>query len=173
MKNQVIKNLNPEMGEKIIKYWKCKGVDTETYIGELCDEDGDLDCYYGIINDVFASHSIDDVERTNTEIIELPKEKSFPRKMLTWNGAEKFCEIRWVLFYTEKATRPYVCVLNSDTINYELGNEFQTELFLYAKELPEVNKEKEEIIKKADELIQKSEEILNEAKELIKIAEKL
>jgi hypothetical protein len=166
MKNQVIKNLNPEMGEKIIEYWKSKGINTGKFDGSCYAEEDYTYIYYGIINDKFDNYCIDQVNEANAEIIELSNEKSFPRKMLTWNGAEKFGKIRWVLFYTEKATRPYVCVTTCDTINYELGNEFQTELFFYAKELPEVSEEKEELLKKADELIQKANELKQAAQKL-------
>lgn len=79
MKNQVIKNLNPEMGKEIIKYWKSKGVNTHDYSGERNEQSGFSGVYYGVINGVFSYYELEDVEYANAEIIELPK---LPQKVI-------------------------------------------------------------------------------------------
>ena len=76
MENQVIKVLTPEHGEKVIEYWKSKGVDTSTYSGCSCESDGDIHIYYGVINGVFNNYRMEQIFGSDTvEIIELPEEE--------------------------------------------------------------------------------------------------
>jgi len=76
MENQVIKVLTPEHGEKVIEYWKSKGVNTRNYSGECCERGGDIRIYYGVINGVFDNYHMDQISGSETvEIIELPKEE--------------------------------------------------------------------------------------------------
>ena len=82
MKNQVIEVLNKEHGKKVIEYWKSRGVDTTGYIGCANKSDGSLDRFYGIINGAFDSYEEASVIEYNAEIIELPKEKTYPRVMM-------------------------------------------------------------------------------------------
>ena len=84
MKNEVIEVLNKEHGEKVIYYWKSRGVDTLHMNGD-CTRDGKYDIrYYGVINDKFDCYSIEFVHKHNAEIIELPIENSrpFPKPMI-------------------------------------------------------------------------------------------
>jgi hypothetical protein len=83
MKNQVIKVLNADHGKKVIEYWKSLGIETD-YQGQCSEETNDYMIYYGVINDLFDNYDLVFVQRTNAEIIELPEEKTFPRKMLVW-----------------------------------------------------------------------------------------
>jgi hypothetical protein len=76
MENQVIKVLTPEHGEKVIEYWKSKGVDTGNYSGCSCESDGDIRIYYGVINGVFDNYRMEQIFGSDTvEIIELPEEE--------------------------------------------------------------------------------------------------
>ena len=78
MKNQVIEVLNKEHGEKVIKYWKSRGVDTLHMNGD-CTRDRKYDIrYYGVINDMFDCYSISFVRKHKAKIIELPIEISRP-----------------------------------------------------------------------------------------------
>ncbi len=76
MENQVIKVLTPEHGEKVIEYWKSKGVDTDNYSGECCERGEDIHIYYGVINGVFNNYRMEQIFGSDTvEIIELPEEE--------------------------------------------------------------------------------------------------
>ena len=76
MKNQVIKVLTPEHGEKVIEYWKSKGVNTDNYSGECCERDGNQCIYYGVINGIFDNYRMGRIsDDDNVEIIELPTNK--------------------------------------------------------------------------------------------------
>jgi hypothetical protein len=79
MKNQVIKVLTPEHGEKVIEYWKSKGVDTRGKKGSSCESDGNKYIYYGVINGVFDNCSAQQLgvfdNFGKVEIIELPTNK--------------------------------------------------------------------------------------------------
>ena len=75
MDNKVIKVLNEEHGRKVIEFWK-----------QYCDtyglEGNGIGDYYGIIGGEFSICGIDKVLEANAEIIELPKEKTYPRVMM-------------------------------------------------------------------------------------------
>ena len=83
MDNKVIKVLNEEHGRKVIEFWK-----------QYCDtyglEGNCIGYYYGIINGKFDLWGIDKVTEANAEIIELPKEKAYPRVMLVSDDKKKW-----------------------------------------------------------------------------------
>ena len=72
MKNQVIEALDRAHGSKVIEYWKSQGVDTLLMEGLNTESHNTKNRYYGIINDTFGCFSIETVQDTSTEIIELP-----------------------------------------------------------------------------------------------------
>ena len=72
MKNQVIEVLDRAHGSKVIEYWKSQGVDTLLMEGLNTKSHNTKNRYYGIINDTFGCFSIETVQDTSTEIIELP-----------------------------------------------------------------------------------------------------
>ena len=78
MNNKVIKVLNEEHGKKVIEFWK-QYCDTGRFIGD------NVGGYYGIVDGKFDFLGIDKVREANAEIIELPKEKAYPRVMLVSN----------------------------------------------------------------------------------------
>jgi len=76
MENQVIKVLTPEHGEKVIEYWKSKGVNTRGKEGQSCESGGNKYIYYGVINGVFDNYNVSQLDVfDNLEIIELPTNK--------------------------------------------------------------------------------------------------
>ena len=72
MKNQVIEALDIAHGRKVIEYWKSQGIDTLLMEGFNTKSHNTKNRYYGIINDTFGCFSIETVQDTSTEIIELP-----------------------------------------------------------------------------------------------------
>ena len=168
MKNQVIKNETRETGKKIIEYWKSRGIDTRGLKGIKCAENNDICIYYGIINDCFNNYDVSVVKANDVEIIELPKEKTFPREMLVWDGFEDDAIKAIVLCKLDfkNIINPYIVVMNHHEENYKNGDTFEWTYYKNAKELPEVNEEKEELLKKADELIQKANELKAAAEKL-------
>lgn len=72
MKNQVIKVLNLEHGEKVIQYWKNRGVDTRQHMGSKTEDTRCSYIYYGVIDGKFNNYDLDMVNYHNAEIIELP-----------------------------------------------------------------------------------------------------
>lgn len=137
MKNQVIKNLNPEMGKEIIKYFQSLGVDTQADRGICCVEDGDEAVYYGIIRKVFNCYTLEEIQNANAEIIELPKTQ-FKRgdKVFVWGDTETFNIERIFLTYIEGSISPYVCVDNSYEISFLKGEKFITTNWKNAKAIP-------------------------------------
>lgn len=74
MRNKVIEVLNKVHGEKVIKYWESKGVDTQGMYGSLTKADCEEFRYYGVINKKFNCYTIEFVRKHNAEIIELPSD---------------------------------------------------------------------------------------------------
>ena len=72
MKNQVIEALDRAHGSKVIEYWKSQGIYTFLLKGFNTKSHNTKNRYYGIINDTFGCFSIETVQDTSTEIIELP-----------------------------------------------------------------------------------------------------
>ena len=107
MKNQVIKNLTPEMGKEIIEYWKGLGVDTRWLGGNACE----INNYYGVINGVFYNYNITEVTDANAEIIELPsKQPKRGNKAEFWNDASDGTVERYFLAEIKGAKYPFVAV---------------------------------------------------------------
>lgn len=143
MKNQVIEVLNRKHGAKVIDYFKSKGANTDGYMGNCTKEEGDLDRYYGVINNVFRGCSLNTVEDNNAEIITLPEDKTFPRKMLTSNNGTYWDE-REVIFF---ANGMYFAKWGSDK-DFARG-------YLYAKEIDEhktITLTVDDLMGKVDEL---------------------
>ena len=157
MKNQVIEVLDKEHGRKVIEYWKSKGVDTGDVNGSCNKADNDRFRYYGLINNCFSEYSIEYCESFNAEIIELPKEKTYPRVMMV-----SFNEVVWYnrVVFMKKCGR-YLAWTNAETIQ-ESEYVYGIVPWRYAKELPEkVELTKSEIAEKfgvsVDQLVIKND----------------
>ena len=85
MKNQVLEVLIEEHGKKVIEYWKSIGINTSVMMGVCTKKGGDLCRYYGVINGEFDNYEEASVIEYNSEIIELPEEKVYPRVMMVSN----------------------------------------------------------------------------------------
>jgi hypothetical protein len=140
MKNQVIEVLNIEHGKRVIEYWKSRGFDTRDFTGGCTKEDYNIYRYYGVINGKFNNYSSEYVNEYNAEIITLPDEKTFPRKMLVWDYNEGDAVERMVLWINPfgNCIRPIICVDPYLEINFNEGSEYSITLWKHAKELPEV-----------------------------------
>lgn len=68
MKNQVIKVLSREHGEKVIQYWKDRGIDIKGFAGNMSN------WYYGVIDGEFNIYGPFKVAKADAEIITLPEE---------------------------------------------------------------------------------------------------
>lgn len=90
MKNKVIEVLDLEHGNKVIEYWKSKGVDTRCLDGNNTKERENAFRYYGVIGGYFGCYSIAFVKEANAEIIELPEENPFPRVMFVSNDGNEW-----------------------------------------------------------------------------------
>ena len=77
MKNQVIKVLNVEHGEKVKEYFKYLGYD----IGHLNDPNVKLNVnsHYGVINEFFNAYTFVEILQNNAEIIKLPINSKNPK----------------------------------------------------------------------------------------------
>lgn len=133
MKNQVIKVLDKEHGKEVIKYWKSQGVNTGVYKGDHI-ADGTMDCYYyGVIDGEFASYSLDDVEETNTEIIELPN-STYPKVMEVSMSSDFLAPYKRVVFM-EKCGK-YIAWKNARTLE-DAESEMKTTVWNYARDIEE------------------------------------
>ena len=142
MKNQVIKVLNIEHGEKVIKYWKDKGVNTGKYTGCVTAKDGDKHIYYGVIDGCFSNYMQNQV--IGCEIIEIPSEiipNDLPKKgevILVWDYDEQKPSQRIFLDYIPQSKSPVICVIPSDETNFTNGEKVGVNLWInYKKFIPE------------------------------------
>ena len=87
MNNVVIKAVKEGDGEKIIEYFKSKGVNTHSYTGSCYEEGGDTCIYYGVVYGEFSNHTLRKVAQHNATIIELPSDDK-----VTWTR-EQFKEL--------------------------------------------------------------------------------
>ena len=136
MKNQVIKNLNPEMGKEIIKYFQSLGVDTKTYTGEISKQDDWLCIYYGVIDGYFGNYSYNTVQVKNAEIIELPSLPKRGDKVLVWDGEGQSPIEALFITYIEGAHYPIVVAASSDIDLYLKGEPFGISTWRYWKPKP-------------------------------------
>ncbi len=122
MKNTVIKNLNPEMGKEIIKYFKSLGIDTGLKDGLCCELAGHKHFYYGIIDGLFSNYDIDVVEYCEAEIIELPttQEFKFGDKVIAWDEDKRFYRRFDFVTYIEGARFPYFVTGNINDVAFSV-----------------------------------------------------
>ncbi len=174
--NTVIKVKNQAHGKRVIEFFKSKGVHTNGLIGKVTEENsGELGhIYYGVINGEFDNYTLNCIENRNAspyvskvKIIELPEEKTFPRKMLVWDYSELPRET--IVLWENPFGKPeykYVCVRPGFINAFENNEEYEVEIFHHAKEIDDTYTKKQELLDKANELIQKAEELKLKAKEL-------
>lgn len=134
MNNKVIKVLDREHGKKVIEFWKqyCE------IKGLLCTDVGH---YYGLIDGEFNSWTIDEVKKYNTQIIELPEEKSYPRVMLVSDDNINWDKRRVV--FMEKCGG-FLAWVDAKTLE-EAENITDTFFWKYAKEIETIEVTLEEI----------------------------
>lgn len=72
--NVVIKNLSPEMGKKIVKYFKEMGYDTYGFSGCCTLTDSKLH-YYGVRGGIFGYYTSEEVRQYDLKVITLPEEE--------------------------------------------------------------------------------------------------
>ena len=137
MNNKVIKVLNREHGRKVIEFFK-QYCDTKSFKGACIGD------YYGIINNEFGIWEIDDIVKSNAEIIELPEaeEKSYPRVMLVSNDNKNWH--KRVVFM--KKCGVFLTWRNSKTLE-DAKKEKCSFYWDYAKELETIEITLEEIAK--------------------------
>ncbi len=133
MNNKVIKVLDREHGEKVIKFFK-QYCDTGALRGD------NVGSYYGVINGRFGYGDIDEVKNYNAKIIELPEEKTYPRVMLVSDD-----QIDWKkrVVFMEKCGR-FLTWYNVRTME-DAENEIATCFWEYAKEIEPIEVTLEDI----------------------------
>ena len=136
MNNKVIKVLDREHGKRVIEFWK-KYCDTMEFEGTS------IGIYYGIINGKFNTYSINEIRQNNTEIIELPEEKTYPRVMLVSDDGINWDNQRVV--FMEKYGG-FLAWIDAKTLE-EAEKEVDTRLWTYAKEIEHIEVTLEEIAK--------------------------
>ena len=132
MKNEVIEVLTKAHGRKVIEYWRSQGIDTILMEGSNAKSHNAKNRYYGVINNTFGGFSIEVVKDTNTEIIELPEEKPFPRVMLVSYDGEAW--YKRVVFM--KKCDMFLSWDNAETIESAEWT-YRVAAWRYAKDLPE------------------------------------
>ena len=151
MKNQVIKVLNKEHGKRVIEYWKDKGVDTYNYLGNTTEDGGHSYIYYGIIDDIFDNYCLEQVLHTDTEIIHLPEERSFPRVMMVGDNENYINTRRVVIAY--KCNR-YIAWADASTFE-EAEESKSVTSWMFAEEIDEPKT----VELTVDQLLEKTSEI--------------
>lgn len=128
--NIVIKNLSPEMGAKIIKYFQEMGYNTESYVGDCCVGRSKTP-FYGVFNGYFDCYSAEQVKKNGLTIINLPEEeKQFTKSDLkagmwveTRNGSQ-------YLVLTDVNTMYYgqQKLVGINNCGFVIGSEFNNDL---------------------------------------------
>lgn len=116
MKNIVIKNENPKMGKEIINFFDKLGFNTSGYQGFNSEELAQGCIYYGVINDIFANWTLDEVDEYDAEIITLPTQFKRGDKVLVWDDCEDYYRCVDFVTYVEGSSYPY-CVSDDITQN--------------------------------------------------------
>ena len=133
LNNTVIKNLTPEMGDKIIKKYQDDGWETVGLVGRTCELTKASFIYYGVIDGIFSNYSLKGVQKSNARIIELDHEPEFNPKrgdeVLVWDEDESNQEKVIYLATIEGAKYPIVSVTPMDERRYRTGQPFLTDLW--------------------------------------------
>lgn len=122
MNNTVIKVLNKEHGKKVIEFFKSKGIDTNTYTGDV------KYFYYGVKNNEFGIFSN---IPNNCIVITLPEDLPIPRMVLAKDkGDIHWHKTRLIADFSKLNVRnSYVCKDDDSGI---------IELWEHIKEIEEV-----------------------------------
>lgn len=139
LKGKFIKVLTKEHGAKVIIWFRIQGVNTAYYQGAASESDGEDYIYYGINrHGTFIRYPLDIVEAEKYEIIELPTELTFPRKMLTWDDDYRLRRERIVLFHNTlgNPSVPYITVADGYKKRYENNLPYEIMSWKNAEELP-------------------------------------
>jgi hypothetical protein len=128
LNNTVIKNLTPEMGEKIIKKYQDDGWDTGELLGNACELTKDSFIYYGVIDGIFEHYTLTEVQTSNARIIELDYEPEFSPKrgdeVFVWDNNESNQEKVIYIATIEGAKYPIVSVNSGDEDSFRNGQPF-------------------------------------------------
>jgi len=149
LNNTVIKNLSPEMGKKILEKYKADGWDTKANNGSSFESKGNKYIYYGVIDNVFSCHSLEEVQEANAKIIELEELPKRGDEVLVWDNNESKAKKRIFLTYIEGSKYPFVTVCSGDEEMFKSGKLFRTSEYKHFKP---INTELEELRKRYEEL---------------------
>lgn len=70
LNNTVVKNINPEFGKLLLKWFDDQGVDTRLYEGGNTPSNSET-FYYGVINHEFKNYSIREVKKYKAKVIKI------------------------------------------------------------------------------------------------------
>ena len=159
--NTVIKNLNPEMGKRIIKKYQDDGWNTRLVEGICTESNGDYYIYYGVIDGDFDNYPIEKVWASKARIIELDEEWQPVRgeKVLVWDDGIYGTEATY-LATIEGAEYPICAVETLYEDAFERGETFGFRVFKHMKRI-ETNTELQELEAKYKELGEKIEQLKN------------
>lgn len=162
LNNTVIKNLNPEMGKRIIKKYQDDGWDTREFNGTYNELDGDTLIYYGVINSLFDCYTLEDVEHSKARIIELDEWQPVRgERVLGWYDDPLYTEERIYLATIEGTKYPIITVTGGDESKFENGELFNVSAYKHMKRIEPVNTELAELEAKYRELGEKIEQLKN------------
>lgn len=162
LNNTVIKNLTPEMGKRIIKKYKDDGWDVSSYSGSICQSNGWIRIYYGVIDGVFSCHSLEQVNESKARIIELDEWQPVRgERVLGWYDDPLYTEERIYLATIEGTKYPIITVTGGDESKFENGELFNVSAYKHMTLIKPVNTELAELEAKYRELGEKIEQLKN------------
>ena len=166
LNNTVIKVLNEEHGTKIIEFYKKNGYNTGSYYGT------NIGYHYGVYNNTFSWYSDTDIRRFPLKVIDLPKEKEYPKVMMVSNTLitdTSLCYKRVV--FMEKQGK-YLAWQYAETIEVA-EKETTIASWKYAVDVPKENPQKTEMLKRVEELKSNIKKMQKQVDEIQAEAEKI
>lgn len=136
MKNQVIKALNDEHGQRILAYFRSLGFDTANYAGTSTVANNSTYIYYGVVAGQFGNWG-DSIftEGVAVELILLPEVNPYPKVMYVSDFKDDFKDKRKRVVFIEKGGR-FLAWVSAETLE---GAETELSImdWSYAKDITE------------------------------------
>ncbi len=122
MNNKVIEVLDREHGNKVMAYFRSKGVDTYAYSGEFTKAKNNPYRYYGVVDGEFTNYSLQQIKYNRAQIITLPTDLSLPRLVEVSNSGNDWNIRTLIAILPDYCEYKYITLLEGRTIENNNGH---------------------------------------------------